>query len=94
MHTEPHPLAGQTVKIADDVDELAGQDYTVEDYWDRVVGKSWMDSTGIPACWHYVTRTGKQDKQVPRDDEVLYGHVDGYGKLVHVSELVIAEAAK
>ena len=90
-HTEPHPLAGQTVLISNDADEIGGEEFVVEDYWDRITGKSWMISDGNPACIHYAMRIGFQEKQVPTDDEVLYGKVGFFGKLVHVSEIVIPD---
>lgn len=52
MHSESHPLAGQTVKV----DFGAGgniegiQEYRVEDWWDKLTGGSWMVATGNPAA--------------------------------------------
>lgn len=83
-HNEPHPLAGKTVTIA--TGEYAGMRYRVEDYWDRVAGKSWMNCDGNPACLQYAMRTGTVDK-VPTDDEVLYGKLGPFGHLIHVSEI-------
>lgn len=87
IHPEKHPLAGQTVKIADHVPEIGGQSYIIEDWWDRLIGKSWGDCDGNPACIRYAIRTGVQQNPVPMDDEVLYGKIGAYGNLVHVSEL-------
>lgn len=67
MHKEMSKLAGKTVKIVKG--EFAGQEYRVEDWWDRVYGKSWMDSNGNPAALEYALR------KVPFDDEVLYGKI-------------------
>lgn len=82
-HSEMHPTAGQVVIIKRG--EHAGQEYRVEDYWDRVSGKSWMHSAGNPACLMYAIRAGKA--VLPPDDEVLYGKIGPFGHLVHVSEL-------
>lgn len=87
MHTTQHPLAGQVVRINDDVVhpqfELAGGDFEIEDWWDRLMGKSWMDCNGNPACMIYALRAA----DLPIDDEVVYGKFHGLGVLLHVSEL-------
>ncbi len=85
LHPEPHPLAGQTVKV--DLKAPNGVvEYRVEDYWDRVAGQSWMDSTGNPAALAYAMRAGVTG--LPIDNNVPYGKVGHFGHLVHVSELV------
>ena len=91
MHDKPSKLAGKTVKIKNDVthpqvNDFGGSEYHVEDWWDRVAGKSWMDCNGNPACMVYAIRTGL-DREVPTDNEVLYGKVGYFGHLVHVSEI-------
>lgn len=78
IHAEPFEGAGQTYKIGD-------ADYRVEDWWDRVAGKSWMDSDGNPACIDYALRSAHA--ALPIDNEVVYGKVGRIGCLVHVSEL-------
>lgn len=90
MHDKPHDLAGKTVKIKADakhfqVPDFGGLDFRVEDYWDRVSGKSWMLCQGNPACMVYALRTGLTG--LPPDDEVLYGKIGALGHLVHISEL-------
>lgn len=92
MHTESSPLAGQTVKIRDDVKhpqvpDFGGSEYRVEDWWDKATGGSWMDARGNPACLVYGARTGFSPNPPPLDDEVLYGKVGPFGHLVHVSEI-------
>lgn len=89
-HAEPHPLAGQIITLSDHtapdgrlVKPVA--EYVVEDWWDRVAGMSWMDANGNPAAVLYAMRAGFGG--LPTDDEVVYGHIGGYGNLVHVSEL-------
>jgi len=93
MHTESHPMAGQTVTIKPEIthpqqSEFGGMEFRVEDWWDRLTGKSWMVSDGNPACLIYAMRTGFAKYHVPTDDEVVYGKgPGGLGHLVHVTEL-------
>jgi len=77
-HTERHPFAGQTMRIRAHVTHpqqpaFGGEDFHVEDWWDRVAGKSWMDCNGKPACLVYAMRSGFSKHHVPTDDEVVYG---------------------
>lgn len=86
IHTEPHPLAGKTVKIKassrhPQVETFGGSELRLEDWWDRVTGKSWMTCGGNPACVIYALR------QQPIDNEIVYGKIGSFGHLVHVSEL-------
>jgi hypothetical protein len=92
IHSEPSPLAGKTVKIKPDAkhfqqDEFGGEDYQVEDWWDRVSGESWGVCKGNPACIVYALRISQSAQPIPNDDEVLYGKVGCLGHLVHISEL-------
>jgi hypothetical protein len=55
MHTDSHPLAGKTVTLnlkgGDRPGDMAsGDTYRVEDYWDKLTGKSWGASIGNPAA--------------------------------------------
>lgn len=89
IHSEKHPLAGATVILHpvnpyEDVQESA--EYRIEDWWDRVAGKSWMDCEGNPACIQYAVRSSIPNN-IPMDDEVVYGKIGYLGYLVHVSEL-------
>lgn len=96
-HSEPHPLAGQTVKLANVATDprgmvVDGAEYRIEDWWDLAMGVSWMDAQNNPAALQYAYRTGAaKNRSVPIDDEVLYGKIGGLGHLVHVSELDGAE---
>ena len=90
IHKVAHPLAGKTVKIKQTVEgpeNLAGKDYILEDWWDRVAGQSWMTCQGNPACLNYALRTGLSKVRVPTDNEVVYGKVGFLGHLLHVSEI-------
>ena len=57
----------------------------VEDWWDRVGGISWMNANGNPACIEYAIRSAADN--LPTDNKVLYGKIDGLGKLLHISEI-------
>ena len=89
MHASAHPLAGKTVKLnlKKGGEELAegGDTYRIEDWWDRVAGKSWMDANGNPVAMNYGIRSGLSG--LPIDNEVVYGKIGPFGHLIHVSEL-------
>ena len=89
IHNKPAPFAGQTVRLKDSFEhpqfDIAGAEFHVEDWWDRVAGKSWMFCDGNPGCLVYALRSGLA--QLPLDNEVLYGKVGGLGHLIHVSEI-------
>ena len=89
MHTESSEFRGKTIKLPGDkksLNDLAGQEYRVEDWWDVVSGGSWMFAEGNPAAIQYAIRIGLA-ADVPMNDEVLYGKVGAPGYLIHVSEL-------
>lgn len=83
IHAAAHPLAGKVVEIKSG--SYIGMSYRIEDWWDRIAGKSWGVCEGNPACIDYALRTTLTD--IPLDDEVVYGKIDGLGKLIHVSQL-------
>lgn len=84
MNRDPHDKAGQVVTIVSG--QFAGENYRVEDWWDRLTGKSWMISDGNPACLDYAIRAAHD--RLPTDDDVVYGHLNnGLGKLIHISQL-------
>ena len=93
MHTESHPLAGKTVLLSRTAQDPArqiltpGTLYVVEDWWDKLTGKSWTITENNFACTHYAMRSALVMPPLPLDDEVVYGHVAGLGHLVHASEL-------
>ncbi len=94
IHDEPHELAGETATLKEDashprVKDFGGSEIQIEDYWDRVFGASWNHAPANPAAMIYRGRVMKQD--LPGDDEVLYGKIDGLGHLVHASELQEAD---
>lgn len=87
IHQARHPLAGQLVTVRSG--DFAGENYLIEDWWDRVAGRSWMRCDGNPACLDYAMRSVND----PIDDEVVYGKIGAFGKLIHVSHLPESEAA-
>lgn len=83
IHDAPHPLAGKTVRVKANVDRLGGSEFRLEDWWDRIAGKSWMHCDGNPACLNYAVR----GIDLMPDDDVVYGKIGAFGHLMHVSEL-------
>lgn len=95
MHTQPHPLAGQTVVLRAGTtlpfhpDPADGAiEVRVEDWCDRVFGQSWMTLEGNAAALAYALRSASAG--LPLDNAVVYGkdEATGFGHLVHVSEIV------
>ena len=92
LHTTSSALAGKTVKIKLNAKhfqqpDFGGSDFSVEDWWDKVSGKTWRNCNGNPACMVYGMRAGMSEIPIPPDDEVLYGKVGSLGHLVHISEI-------
>ena len=83
IHAEESLLAGETIVIA--AGKFAGQEYVVEDWWDRLMGKSWHVCDNNPACLEYAVRAAMED--MPIDNNVLYGKIGGLGKLIHVNQI-------
>ena len=93
VHTEPHPLAGKTIKVKADVKHFqfanfGGMEVLVEDWADRVFDDSWKRKAarGNPGAYVYSLRV--MQNKLPDDDEVVYVK-GGLSHLVHVSELDI-----
>lgn len=82
IHDKPHALAGNTATVKRGV--FKGEQIVVQDYWDRVSGKSWKKCGGIPAVMHYAERV---ISGLPEDDEVIYGKIGPLGYLIHCSEM-------
>lgn len=80
IHDKPHPLAGTTVKVKD-----SGEEFRIEDWADRVYGGSIWKENGNPAAMAYAINAAM--KNLPIDNEILYGKVNGLGALLHVSEI-------
>jgi len=92
-HVEQSTFASKSVQLHSWVkhpqdETFSSAEFLVEDWWDRVSGKSWMFCDGNPACLVYAIRTGFSEVPIPTNDEVLYGHTrNGLGHLVHISEV-------
>jgi hypothetical protein len=86
-HDLPHPRAGEAVLVASGL--YHGSTLLIEDWWDRIAGKSWMDCNGNPACLQYAIVSSGD----PIDDEVVYGKIGAFGVLVHVTRLASDEGA-
>lgn len=65
---------------------IPGATIKIEDTWVNVYGSSWMWAQGNPACMIYAMRSAASE--LPVDDDVWYGKINGLGYLVHESELV------
>lgn len=76
---EKYIYAGQTIPTRD------GREFEAEDWGENVLGRSWMMATGNPTAIIYAIRRAYAG--LPMDDNVVYGHIDGMGILLHVSEL-------
>lgn len=63
----------------------AGDTVEVEGYWDEVTGGSWMHADGNPAAMVYAMRSAVLG--LPLDNDVVYVKYQGYGSLIHISEL-------
>lgn len=90
IHKEAHPLAGKLVYLNDKAKDAEGKSikdvvYKIEDWWDRVAGKSWQVAEGNPAAIQYAVRAALNN--IPLDDEVVYGKIGAFGYLFHVSWL-------
>lgn len=91
MHSTPHPLAGRTVTVtpAAPLSSHPGTDpldLWIEDWADRVFGRSWLAMDGNMCALAYADRSAAG--HLPTDDEVIYGKAPtGLAHLVHVSEL-------
>ena len=85
-HQEAHPGAGKAVRIASG----PYKDFTldIEDWWDRIAGKSWMDCVDDPTCHAYAEERAMA--KAPMDDEVVYGKIGLSGGLFHASWLEAA----
>lgn len=78
---QQHPKAGEVVTIKRG--SFTGQEFRIEDWYINLTGKPWRESS-LAACIEYSIRTADT---TPIDDDVLYGHIDGIGHLVHISEV-------
>lgn len=92
MNRQRHPLAGQIVRLKEGIGAFiqgdAGRaEFHVEDWADNVLGRSVWTANGNPAALEYAYRIGKNRNGIPIDDNAVYGHVGGFGHIVHDSEI-------
>lgn len=95
MHKSESPLRGVPVKLLDGLEaamtpsyetiELSGEEFVVDDWWDRVNGASWQDSTD-KLSFTYNARQARAG-YLPMDDEVLLGRIGNKEVLVHLAEI-------
>lgn len=68
--------------------QLGGKIFVVDGYWHELTGKSWADSNlNNPAVFEFVTRNPNKYINTEKENNVLYGHIDGFGHLFHEEEL-------
>lgn len=91
IHNEPHPLAGQTIRIR--FFNGGYFEFTVKDWADRVFRKSWLNAN-TAAARHYADRIG-MTRRLPynpdkpeADDRVIHGLIGKNVHLIHESEIV------
>lgn len=97
---EKFKYAGQTVKVKEGVGNdyfgtnMSGEDFTIEDWCENVLGCSWTDADGNPAAIEYAIRHisfGRNNNVPPFSNDVVYGKIDGLGHLFHINELELPE---
>ena len=102
MHEQQHPLAGQTVEVdlRGTRPGMPGGDdrvtsLRIEDWGDRVFGKSVIHEVH-PGNWAVINYGARlylshsspnRAREIPFDDEVVYGKFDNLGYLVHITEI-------
>lgn len=65
--------------------KFKGERFKIEGLWKDISGISWMHANANPACMLYAIRSVHDN--LPFDDNVFYGKIDGMGCLIHESEL-------
>ena len=99
---EKFKYAGMEVKIKENAglsmcgEELSGKMFRIEDWFENVIGCSWMNANGNPTALEYAMRTGlTANNNVPIfSNDVLYGKVGMFGHAFHVNELELPENLK
>lgn len=92
MHGQPHPRSGDEVLLSVNTRDplrgqvVSGKTFRIEDWADRVFGTTWdrAANMGNWAAKHYSMRVDTVGLR--EDNEVVYGKIDGFGHIVHVSE--------
>lgn len=93
-----YEYAGATAKLKDGVgydtigNDLSGEVFFVEDWFENVAGCSWMAANGNPTALIYamrIAKNGANNGVYPFSNDVVYGKVDGLGFAFHVNEFEV-----
>lgn len=93
-----YEYAGATAKLKSGVgcdmvgNDMSGKPFVIEDWFENVVGCSWMAANGNPTALIYAMRTAKNGANngvYPFSNDVVYGKVDGMGFAFHVNEFEV-----
>jgi hypothetical protein len=84
-HDTEHPLAGKTVRISSKDGGYNGRDFTVQDWFDRLVPVEWKLLDQHPQVSQYSYHVGSAN--LPADEDVVYGKAGLIPMMVHTSEL-------
>lgn len=103
VHDTASPLAGKTVKVS--TKGLKGPDFKpgdakfvevrVDDWFDLAVGMTFRQAL-VQHNWaalNYTLRFIERRPEIPMDDEVLYGHFDGFEYAFHIKDVIIDDEA-
>lgn len=85
-------LDNKVVKIKEtsthrQVPNFGGSEIHIEGLWSQIHGTQWYHCESNIACVIYGLRC--IENNLPIDDAVYYGKINGLGHLVHISELEI-----
>lgn len=98
IHDLPSIYAGMTVRVRSDISfyafpQFATMVVAIQDYYDRVTGNSWTGGKGfsitqlnMPVALYAIRQ---RINNLPPDDEVLWGVMNGQNILLHVTEIEI-----
>lgn len=99
MKRKDFEYKGKNVKVKQGVgkssfgEDMSGEDFEIEDWWENISGVSWMDSNGNPAALEYAIRSavyGKNNNVPAFSNDVVYGKINGFGHIFHINELELA----
>lgn len=84
-HQNASELSGQEVAVV--AGRYAGMIFSIEDWWDRVSGRSWGDRPWSAEQMVYAARMVRDRRPPPPDEEVLCGKIGGVPVLIHLTEI-------
>lgn len=91
-----YKYAGQTVRVKDGTGndmfgrDMSGAMFTIEDWFENVVGCSWLAANGNATALIYAVRSaefGENNNVPPFSGDVVYGKIDNLGFAFHINEL-------